>query len=270
MPKKKVSFESDALKQEFAASKTSVGKKYYTYLYIIIALIVVGAAVYFIATYRPNLEVDWESYGRSVANIKNNYKDSDKIILEIDGTSVKKEEFYKLMLLDKYTFKVQQKYYYDIIDNNPDMTPEQKEQIKPHRPSKEQMLDELINTEIGYKEALSIGIKMDYEISLKKIMDNYSSYEEILQTYDESTEIYQNANDSMTQMKLVASGMGLSMEEYLEYLARDTMKVFACAELEVKWHDEFKTSEFDGTVDDFVYNKYMELRSKYSIKNYGL
>ncbi len=269
MPKKNVSFESDVLKTEFAQSKTSLKKNHFIYLYIIIAIAAIVAVVYFVSSYRPKLSVDWEAYGKALASLEKDYSDYSRVIIKVGDNEIAKEEYYKLKIMDKYTFDSLMIEYYGYIDNN-DVSAEEREELKPKHVTDEEIIDQLIRTEVGYLEAMEAGIYMNYAMAYSQISANYKAYQSIIDAYESTEVIYQRAAESMMQMQLVATGMGITVDEYLEYLANDSIKMLAAASLEEQWQEEFEDSEFDGTVDEYIDAKYEEAIQKYSVENYGL
>ena len=60
------------------------------------------------------------------------------------------------------------------------------------------------------------------------------------------------------------------MDEYLEYLAQDSLKLFATTLLEEKWQNEFKDSENDGNVDEYIESKFSQAKDYYGVVYHGL
>ena len=273
MPKKKVNFESDVLKQEFAVSKSAKHKKYYYYIiYAVIAVMLCVAVGYYIYKKSTSFNVDWYAYGKALASIEESYDDYDRVIISVgDEVKVTKEEYYKLKILSDYTFNGLMAEYNKYIKKNAgSITDEEKEKLKPTRVTDEDILDSIIDMEVGYLEAKASGVHMNYAVAYSQINASYLTYKNIMEEYSPDTEIYVSARDSIEQMELVASGMGYTIDEYIEYLANDSIKKFACSLLEERWQAEFKTSDFTGTVDEYVTSKYADIRAKYSVVNYGL
>lgn len=272
MPKKKVSFESAVLKQEFAASNTSGNKKYYYIIFAVAALVLVAAVGYYIYKKQNSLSVDWYAYGKALASIETIYEDHADAIISIgDDVIVTKKEYYKLKILNDYTFDALLIEYNNYIEKNKDtLTNEEKQALKPVRATDEDILESLTDIEVGYLEAMASNVHMNYAIAYSQVNSTYLTYKNIMEEYSSDSDLYISARDSIEQMELVASGMGCTLEEYLEYLAEDSIKKFACSLLEEKWQAEFKTSDFSGTVDDYIEYKYSEARKKYNVVNYGL
>ena len=272
MPKKKVSFESDVLKQEFAAAKPAKGKKYYYVIYALIAAALITAVGYYIYLKNTELSVDWYGYGKALASLKEDHSDYEDIIIAIgDDINVTKEEYYKLKILNDYTFDGLIIEYNKYIEKNGEnMTAEEKAELKPEVVSDDEILESIINTEIGYLEAMKAGVHMDYATAYSQVNANYLTYKDIMDIYEPQDELYIKAEESIKQMELVASGMGVSIDEYIEYLARDSIKILAAAILEEQWQSEFKDLDFDGTVDDYISYKYDTARENYTINIYGL
>ena len=151
MPKKKVSFESDVLKQEFAAAKPAKGKKYYYVIYALIAVALITAVGYYIYLKNTELSVDWYGYGKALASLKEDHSDYEDIIIAIgDDVKVTKEEYYKLKILNDYTFDGLIIEYNKYIEKNcENMTAEEKAELKPEVVSDVEILESIINTEIG-------------------------------------------------------------------------------------------------------------------------
>ena len=79
-----------------------------------------------------------------------------------------------------------------------------------------------------------------------------------------------SAKEFVDQIALIAKGMNVSVDEYLVELSRDSMKSMAITMLEDRWQTEFRNSNFDGTVEEFIDNCYEVLEQKYTVVIYGL
>ena len=73
-------------------------------------------------------------------------------------------------------------------------------------------------------------------------------------------------------MELTAKGMGLTMEEYMEYLAREYMKSDAVAELEMRWQSQYYTDGFEtvteqySTVDEYIDYMYEQAMQQHTVE----
>lgn len=272
MSKKKVSFESDVLKQEFAVSKTTANKKYYYIICAVIAAVIVAVIGIYIYMRKSSLSVDWYAYGKALATIETTYDDYDRVIVSIgDDTVITKKEYYKLKILNDYTFNALLEEYNKYVEKHADtLTDEEKRELKPVSATDEEIVASLIDMEVGYLEAMASDVHMNYAVAYSQVNATYLTYKNIMEEYSSEDELYINAKESIEQMEAVASGMGCTLDEYIEYLAEDSIKKFACSILEERWQTEFKSTDFNGTVDDYLAYKYAEARKKYNIVDYGL
>ena len=60
------------------------------------------------------------------------------------------------------------------------------------------------------------------------------------------------------------------VDEYLVELSRDSMKSMAITMIEDRWQTEFRNSNFDGTIDEYIDYCYEVLKQKYTVVMYGL
>lgn len=272
MSKKKVSFESDVLKQEFAVSKTATNKKYYYIICVIAAVVLIAMVGIYFYMQKDSLSVDWYAYGKALATIETTYDDHDRVIVSIgDDTVITKKEYYKLKILNDYTFNALLEEYNKYVEKHADtLTDEEKNELKPVRATDEEIVESLIDIEIGYLEAMASDVHMSYAVAYSQVNATYLTYKNIMEEYSSEDELYINAKESIEQMEAVASGMDCTLDEYIEYLAEDSIKKLACSLLEERWQTEFKSTDFDGTVDDYLVYKYAEARKKYNIIDHGL
>lgn len=268
------SFEKKIRENE--AAKTKAGKQKRTLIItaVIIGIIVVASiAVLLIRKLgKEDYSVDWEAYGKALAEITEKYDDCDKVILKIGDTEVKKYEYYKLKVLDDYTFNAILEQYEEYITTGAGstLTDAEKESNRPKMPDDEDIIDGLIETETGYICAVNEGIDMTYEEALEKVTDLYETYRKILLIYPEGDSLYESTKISMQQLKLTAKGMGKTDEEYLKYLAEDSRKSLVIGALESKWQGEFSESDYDGTVDEYIAERYEAARASIVVVRYGL
>lgn len=275
MKKQKIDFENASLIKN--DDKKRRNKKL---LYIIGAAVIIIfialVVLFFIDKSSKNRYVDWKKYGEELVSIEQNYPDFDKVILKIGNTEVKKIEFYKLKLLNDYTFNGLMKSYEEHMEIYKNMyTEEEIKNMKPHRVSNAEMIDSLIRLEIAYSEALFNEIKINKDVAYDRIHAVYEQYEGIIKLkeenyIDETDSRYIGAAESIEQMNLVASGMGLDIDGYIRYLAEDLMKSIAMTMLEEMWQDEFRKSDYTGTVDDYIEEQYRIIYQKYEVIKYGL
>ena len=64
--------------------------------------------------------------------------------------------------------------------------------------------------------------------------------------------------------------MGISIDEYISYLAQDTIKAMASTALEEKWQNLYADSEYKGDVTAYIEEQYEAAYKKYEIVDYGL
>ncbi len=215
-----------------------------------------------------SFDVDWKAYGKALAGIDETYSDCDKVIVKVGDAKITKKEYYKLRIADDYTFNALLEKYevYCNEGDGKDLSDEEKEKLRPHRTTDEEILTSLAKVEMVYMEAMEAGVHMDDSVAYQQMQSTYSTYLAIVDLYSDQTDldIYQSALESMAEMQLVAEGMGVSVDEYLKYLAEDNMKALAGALLEEKWQDEFKNSDYAGDVDDYIAEKYEAVFEKYT------
>ncbi len=273
MSKNKVSFETEAVRREFAASKSiGINKYVKTGMIAVVAaiLLFVGYGVISNSIGRNNGAVDWLGYGKTLSEIETKYDDCDKVILRVGGNEIKKLEFYKLRTAQDYLFNTFMKEYDDYVKNNDTLTKEELAELKPHVLTDEEIVDNLIRTEIGYIAAMDAGLEMDYDIAYTKINSMYYYYLELIDKMDEMSSIAIKAQDFITQAELVSEGMGITVNDYVRYLSRESMKSMAMSMLEEEWQADFEKGDYDGDIDDYIEKRYKNLESVYEIERLGL
>ena len=92
----------------------------------------------------------------------------------------------------------------------------------------------------------------------------------MLKTEEKDSDLYKSAKEFVDQIALIAKGMDVSVDEYLVDLSRDSMKSMAITMIEDRWQTEFRNSNFDGTVDEYIDSRYKALEQKYTVVVYGL
>lgn len=273
MKKNKVGFETEAVRREFAASKSVSMNKY-----IRAGIIALAAAIIVFIGYNAVKDnfgsgkgtVDWVGYGKALSDIESKYDDCDRVILKVGGNEIKKFEFYKLRIAQDYLFDSFMKEYDDYLKEHTEITQEEKEQLKPHNLTDEEIVENLIRTELGYIAAMDAGLSMDYDKAYTQLNSMYYYYLEIVDAADETSEVAIKANEFLTQAELVSKGMGVEITDYVRYLSQESMKSMAMSLLEEEWQTYFETDDFDGDIDDYIEKRYKELESVYKIENFGL
>lgn len=221
-----------------------------------------------------SFEVDWKGYGEAIASIEKTYQDHDKVIVRVGDSQITKKEYYKLRLADDYTFNALLEKYeiYCTEGEGKDLSDEEKEKLRPQKTTDKDIVTSLAKVEMVYQEAMAAGVHMDDSVAYQQMQSTYATYLAILDLYEDNKDldIYKNALESVAEMGLVAEGMGISVEEYIKYLAEDNMKSLAGALLEEKWQEEFRDTDFKGDVDEFIEEKYNAVYEKYDPVYYDL
>ncbi len=207
------------------------------------ALILIVAALLYFLVFRKERGFDYEAYGQALTEIENK-ADKDQVIILIDGSvEIPKSEYYKLKLLAEYSE----------IEMDDDV-----------------IYESLIQAEIGYLEAVEAGVYVSYEKSLDIQHTQYRQCQYFVENKEEG--YYEQAKEFLSQMELTAKGMGLTMEEYMEYLAREYMKSDAVAELEMRWQSQYYTDGFEtvteqySTVDEYIDYMYEQARQQHTVE----
>lgn len=273
MGKNKVGFETEAVRREFAASK-SVGINKYVRIGI---LVLVAAIVVFVGynviddKFGSNKgSVDWVGYGKALSEIESKYDDCDSVILKVGSNEIKKLEFYKLRIAQDYLYNSFMKEYDDYVKEHDDLTKEELEELKPHNLSDDEIVENLIRTELGYLASIDAGLSMDYDKAYTQMNSMYYYYLEIVDTVDETSDIAIKAQEFLTQAELVSQGMGVTINDYVRYLSQESMKSMAMSLLEEEWQTYFENNDFDGDVDEYIEKRYNDLEAVYTIEKFGL
>ncbi len=261
----------DVLKKEFAVSRTPKMHKAYYVILAVVAVVAVASVLFFMNG-KTDYYVDWEAYGKALSNLQNNYDDYDKVILKIDNSiEVTKEEYYKLKIMNDLTFNALLKEYDEYIKKyGAELSATQKAEMKPKPVTDDEIINNLILLELGYMESQKYNIFVTYETAYAQVYSSYESYQEIIAGEITDQTLYNNAKDSLEQMQLVAKGMNITIEQYISYLANDSIKNFAVAQLEARWQNEFQNSNYSGTVDDYIDQMYDVIMANHSIEKLGL
>lgn len=273
MGKNKVGFETEAVRREFAASK-SVGLNKYVRICIIalvVAIVVfVGYNVFNDKFGSNKATVDWLAYGKALSDIETKYDDCDKIILKVGNNEVKKIDFYKQRIAQDYLFDSFTKEYKDYVKEHPDLSKEELEELKPHNLTDDEIIENLVRTELGYVAAMDAGVEMDYDRAYTQMNSMYYYYIELVESADENSEVAAKAQEFLTQAELVSKGMGTTVNDYIRYLSQDSMKSMAMSLLEEEWQNYFENSDFEGDIDEYIEKRYKDLETLYTIEIIGL
>lgn len=273
MGKNKVGFETEAVRREFAASK-SVGLNKYVRICIIalvVAIVVfVGYNVFNDKFGSNKATVDWLAYGKALSDIETKYDDCDKIILKVGNNEVKKIDFYKQRIAQDYLFDSFMKEYKDYVKEHPDLSKDELEELKPHNLTDDEIIENLVRTELGYVAAMDAGVEMDYDRAYTQMNSMYYYYIELVESADENSEVAAKAQEFLTQAELVSKGMGTTVNDYIRYLSQDSMKSMAMSLLEEEWQNYFENSDFEGDIDEYIEKRYKDLESLYTIEIIGL
>ncbi len=274
--KKNYDLKAQTLKDEFSSGKArkseTKGWIKYVSLFALVAVVAIAVIIAVDAFGKKEVgEVDWVGYGKDYIAIKDTYDDWDNVIANVGGNEILKLDFYKLRISQDYLFESFMELYYEYIElHSSILTDEEKENMKPVRMTDEELIDDLVKTEIRYMAALEAGVKMDYDTALTDMTLMYNSYLDILENTDPEADIVQAAQEFVEQTNMIARGMGVDVEVYIRYLSQDSMKSMAITKLESIWQTDFVGDDFDGTVDEYIEYRYSLLNDLYEVEIYGL
>ena len=271
----KINFQKEAVMREFAPNR-SVGKKRWIGILVlavaIIAVAVVG--VKYVIDNKPSAteySVDWEGYGKALAQIKDTYHDYDKVIARVKDNDIEKIDFYKHRIVQDYMYNSFVKDYEEYVEKHKDsLTQAEIEELKPEKMTDDEILQNLIDLEIAYIAALEADVTINYAIAQAQMANLYANNQYVLKNEDKESDVYKSAKEFVDQIALIAKGMGITVDAYLVELSRDSMKSMAVTMLEDRWQIEFRNSNFDGTIDEYIDNSYEVIKQKYTVKVYGL
>ena len=271
----KINFQTEAVRREFAPNSHKGNKK--LAVIAVIACAIIAIAVVFVIRFmddrQPTTEysVDWLGYGEALAKIKETYPDYDKVILRVKDNEIEKLDFYKLRLVQDYMYAAFVEEFEDYVEKHKDsLTQEQIEESRPTRMTDEEIIENLIMLEIGYIAALEADVPINYAIAQAQMTNLYANNLYVLKTEEKDSDLYKSAKEFVDQIALIAKGMDVSVDEYLVDLSRDSMKSMAITMIEDRWQTEFRNSNFDGTVDEYIDSRYKALEQKYTVVVYGL
>lgn len=271
MAKNKVSFETEEVRRQFAASKSVSNGRFSKIILAALCIVVVLAGAVYAAKLFSNKEVDWEAYGEALAKLEEKYDDHDKVILVVGGNEIKKSEYYKIKILNKFTFDSLMELYEEYIDDfGSTMNKDEIEALKPVPVKDEDIINDLILLEIGYLEAIKCGVAYNSETAYSKMNTTYYAYQEVLTTNSEEEEVYRKAKEFLDQAAAVAKGMGVTRDDYIRYLAEDSIKSLSVTELESDWQEAFTDSDYEGSVEEYIDERYEALKQLYSVEIRGL
>jgi len=271
----KLNFQAEAVRREFATNSTKGNKKWVA-VTIIACLIIAIAVVFAVRSMDDDLptdeySVDWEGYGEALANIKETYPDHSKIIARVKDNDIEKLDFYKHRLVQDYMYAAFVEEFEEYVEKHKDsLTQEQIEESRPTRMTDEEIIENLITVEMGYIAALEADVPINYAIAQTQMTNLYANNLYVLKSEDKDSDIYKSAKEFVDQIALIAKGMDISVDEYLVELSRDSMKSMAITMIEDRWQTEFRNSNFDGTIDEYIDYCYEVLKQKYTVVMYGL
>ena len=224
---------------------------------IFIAVVAIGIGVTAYILNRPL--VDWVSYGKALANIEA-YEDKDEVIATVNGVEIYKSQYYEVKALDECTFKGLMAEYKKFKRQNPDFTEEELLAYYPTHLTDSEIIESLVITEVLYQESALLGKAMTYEEGL----DAQKLQVRQLEAFAPDNE---SVAEMLGQLKDVAKGMDITLDDYVIYLARDYYKTYSAGQMEADWHDEFVDVEveFAGDVNDYIAMKTAEVRKNYNI-----
>ena len=272
----RINFQNEELMREFNPNRAS--RKNKRAPIIVLACIVVAIAAvsiaWFVKNQAPSTEeytVDWVAYGEAISKIKETYSDYNKVIARVKDNNIEKIDFYKHRIVQDFMYEAFVEEYEEYVEKHKDsLTQEQIEDLRPDRMTDQEILDNLVSLEMGYIAALEADIYINYAVAQSQMVSLYSNNVYVVKNEDKESDIYKKAKEFVDQIALIAKGMGVSVDEYLVELSRDSMKSMAITMLEDRWQTDFRNSNFDGTVDEFIDNSYEMLKQKYTVVIYGL
>ena len=182
-----------------------------------------------------------------------------------------KLDFYKHRLVQDYMYAAFVEEFEEYVEKHKDsLTQEQIEESRPTRMTDEEIIENLITVEMGYIAALEADVPINYAIAQTQMTNLYANNLYVLKSEDKDSDLYKSAKEFVDQIALIAKGMDISVDEYLVELSRDSMKSMAITMIEDRWQTEFRNSNFDGTIDEYIDYCYEVLKQKYTVVMYGL
>jgi hypothetical protein len=161
--------------------------------------------------------------------------------------------------------------YEEYVEKHKDsLTQAEIEELKPEKMTDDEILQNLIDLEIAYIAALEADVTINYAIAQAQMANLYANNQYVLKNEDKDSDVYKSAKEFVDQIALIAKGMGITVDAYLVELSRDSMKSMAVTMLEDRWQIEFRNSNFDGTIDEYIDNSYEVIKQKYTVTVYGL
>jgi hypothetical protein len=195
---------------------------------IIVITIVVVIFIAFLAINTGFAEDIWSYIGKQAASIRG--QKSDVTIATVGNTRITQKDLDLAMLMREKTYELQSKEIKESILKDPSIK-EELQNVMPEQPTKEKVLNSLIEKEILYQEAVKRNCDVSLNEAKKYLEDNKKTYDDILS--GELTVVDKNAAvEAYTNMEDFAKGMGMSVEEYMEYLAPTVQKELSIAKLQ--------------------------------------
>ena len=214
-----------------------------------IALILALAVLLYFLVFIKEDRIDYKGYGMALAEIETR-ADKDETILLIDGEhQVPRSEFYKMQTLAQFSGV---------------------------KLTEEEIYDSLARMEIAYLEALADGVYITYEKSLDTQRVQYQQCLYFLEHQEEGPAYYEQAKQTLYEMEQISQGMGLTMDEYLEYLAKDYMKSTAVSELETRWYADYyrdgfeRVTEHYASFEEYVNYQYAQAAERHTVERIEL
>lgn len=183
---------------------------------IIVMAVVAVPLLAFFAINTGFAESMWSYIGEQAASIRE--QKNDVAIAAVGDTRITQNDLDLAMLMREQAYELQSKE----IDGFQNMMPEQ--------PTKKKVLDSLIENEILYQEAVKRGCSVSLDEAKKYLEDNKKIYDEI----SNGKLTPDNKDMTIDVCKVTedfATGMGMTMEEYMEYFAPTVQKQLSIAKL---------------------------------------
>ncbi|AEE97769.1 SurA N-terminal domain-containing protein [Mahella australiensis] len=195
----------------------------------------------------------WSYIGEQAASIRE--QKNDATIATIGDARITQNDLDLAMLMREQAYELQSKE----IDELQNMMPEQ--------PTKEKVLDSLIENEILYQEAVKRGCSVSLDEAKKYLEDNKKIYDEI-----SSGKLTPDNKDMAIEACEVtedfAKGMGMTIEEYMEYLAPAVQKELSIAKLKQSILQSAPSDVKSGPqkAEEYFNKQKEEIKKNYNVK----
>ncbi len=232
-------------------------KKFSYKKYLIIILLVILVVIFMIQSTLANNE--FFSIGREIRSILN--KKENKVLASVNGRHITQHDLDRAFILQNFLYKLQKE---ELEKNKQEGTFDQNHltYAEPKPKTKDEVLQTLIEKEMLYLESMEQGCAATDEEVERQVEEQKKLYQDIL---DGKGELAKNQElvIMVKQMMKFAEGMGLTLEEYCEYMKPTIKKELSINRLRNKILQQLPDKE------RLDYNKSTQAMNEYIQKLYG-